>query len=359
MTPRHPVAGTPVEVPEGMRSGIRGFWYPILRADELERGATCPLRRLGEDLVAWRDSSGEPHVFSDRCPHRSSPLSLGIVRDDRIECRYHGLQFDASGRCRRVPVERADDGPHCEQLRATAHPCEERAGYLWCFVGGDAAASTPPLELEPEVVGPEYEWFLVSATFEANWLTVLENALDPAHVPFLHRDAPFLPNDPEQTLDWFLPDRVVSETKTVPRPSGLGQREVVLQIASRKSAAEEVEEFYPPNLNKIPIPLPDGGEPMMSLHYHTPVDETRTMGYWYMTRRVVSDEERERWRGLWEAFVGPATDRIYEQDVEICEAQTRARRAGTSERLLPQDGGYLRARRRLVELYCREQEQRT
>jgi phenylpropionate dioxygenase-like ring-hydroxylating dioxygenase large terminal subunit len=309
------------------------------------------IRRLGEDLVLWRDATGTARLFADRCPHRSSPLSLGLIAGDRLECWYHGLQFDADGRCRRVPIERVDDGPLCAEFRAQTHPCEERAGYIWAFLGDGDTTVVPPLQLEEEVTSENFEWFLVSLRYDADWLTVLENALDPSHVPFLHRDAPFLPQEHEQVLDWFLPARVASRTEEVPLRSG-GTRTAVTQVATRSAGGDEVEVFYPPNLNKIPVPLPDGGEPMWSLHYHTPIDAETTMGYWYMVRRVDSDEARARWRDLWESFVGPATERLYEQDAQICAAQAQRRQEDLGdERLLPQDGGYLRARRLLVEMY--------
>jgi phenylpropionate dioxygenase-like ring-hydroxylating dioxygenase large terminal subunit len=338
-------------VPVGMRAGLRGFWYPVLRAEELPADAPLALRRLGEDLVLWKDPSGRPRLFTDQCPHRSAPLSLGVIRGDRLECWYHGLQFDREGRCRRVPIERVDDGPHAGEFRVRTYPCEERAGYIWAYLHDGEVDVVPDLELEQEVTDPEYQSFPFSLKFDADWLTVLENALDPAHVPFLHRDAPFLPKNREQTLAWFLPSSVSSRTEVVSTPSGHGTRRAILQVASRPHGGDEVEVFYPPNLNKIPVPLPDGGEPMWSVHYHTPVDETDTMGYWYLARRVRSDEERERWGNLWNEFVGPATARIFAQDAQVCAAQVRRRKSGAQQRFLPQDGGYLRARRVLVDMY--------
>jgi phenylpropionate dioxygenase-like ring-hydroxylating dioxygenase large terminal subunit len=338
-----------------MLDGIRDHWYAILPAEELGHTEPLALRRLGEDLVLWRDSTGRPRLFADRCPHRSSPLSLGSIDGDRLECWYHGLQFGGDGACRRVPVERRDDGPLCGELRARAYPCEERGEYLWGYLTDGDVDVVPRLELEPEVTSDDYLWFRTSLRYEADWLTVLENALDPGHVPFLHGDAPFLPDDANQTLDWFLPSRVTSRTEEVPSPSGEGVRTAVLQVATRPSGGDEVELFYPPNLNKIPVPLPDGGEPMWSIHYHTPIDASTTMGYWYLCRRVCNDDERDRWRSMWETFVGPATERVYEQDGQICAAQVRRRgTAGAGrgeERWLPQDGGFLRARRLLVEMH--------
>lgn len=338
-------------VPAGMLAGLRGHWYPILPVGELASDAPLALRRLGEDLVLWKDRSGIPRLFSDQCPHRSAPLSLGMIRGERLECWYHGLQFDGEGRCRRVPIDRVDDGPHTGEFQARAYPCEERAGYIWAYLHDGEVYAVPDLELEPEITDPEYRWFPYSLRIDADWLTVLENALDPAHVPFLHRDAPFLPKDREQTLAWFLPSSVASRSESVPTPSGRGARRAIFQVASRPDGGDEVEVFHPPNLNRIPVPLPDGGEPMLSVHYHTPVDDTATMGYWYLARRVRTDEERARWDALWNDFVGPATARVYDQDAQICAAQVRQRKSGARPRFLPQDGGYLRARRVLIEMY--------
>ena len=58
---------------------------------------------LGDAIVLYRDSEGKPVALEDRCVHRSVPLSLGRVRGDRIECGYHGMQFDGRGQCVRIP----------------------------------------------------------------------------------------------------------------------------------------------------------------------------------------------------------------------------------------------------------------
>ena len=50
--------------------------------------------------------------FLDACPHRTVPLSYGKVVNDRLQCGYHGWEFDLEGRCRRVPSLTGDpDSP--------------------------------------------------------------------------------------------------------------------------------------------------------------------------------------------------------------------------------------------------------
>src|SRR4051812_14731371 len=90
-------------VPAGVGMGLRNYWYPILMSEELPSGRALSVRRLGEDLVAWRGGDGRPHVLVDRCPHRVARLSLGRVMGDNLQCAYHGLRFDGSGRCVMMP----------------------------------------------------------------------------------------------------------------------------------------------------------------------------------------------------------------------------------------------------------------
>ena len=61
---------------------------------------------LGEahPVVIFRKESGQAVAMADRCPHRFAPLSLGRVVGDAVECGYHGLTFDCSGRCIRNPT---------------------------------------------------------------------------------------------------------------------------------------------------------------------------------------------------------------------------------------------------------------
>ena len=53
--------------------GIRNYWYPVFRSADLGRGPVG-IKRLGEDLVLWRDADGCPRVFHDTCAHRGARL---------------------------------------------------------------------------------------------------------------------------------------------------------------------------------------------------------------------------------------------------------------------------------------------
>ena len=74
---------------------MRNHWYPVAFASELPRGAPTGSRPtdpygfqlLGDPIVLFRDQHGAAQCVQDKCSHRSAPLSVGTVRDGRLECK--------------------------------------------------------------------------------------------------------------------------------------------------------------------------------------------------------------------------------------------------------------------------------
>src|SRR3954447_6096858 len=62
-----------------MGSLFREYWLPVLLSSELpERdGAPTRIRVLGENLVAFRDTSGRIGLLDELCEHRCAPLYFG------------------------------------------------------------------------------------------------------------------------------------------------------------------------------------------------------------------------------------------------------------------------------------------
>jgi len=82
---------------------LRNYWYVAAYDHEIGR---CPLGRiiLGEPIVFYRLEDGTPVALEDRCAHRHLPLSMGTLVGDVLQCHYHGLRYDKTGTCVRVPV---------------------------------------------------------------------------------------------------------------------------------------------------------------------------------------------------------------------------------------------------------------
>ena len=125
-------------------------WFAVALSADLEPGMAIGTRLHGVELVAWRDQSGEAHVWPDRCPHRGMRLSFGFVRGDRLACLYHGWQFDGAGQCRFIPAHPALAVP--PTIHAATSDCVERHGMVWTRrTGADIKQPewSAPLEATP------------------------------------------------------------------------------------------------------------------------------------------------------------------------------------------------------------------
>jgi 5,5'-dehydrodivanillate O-demethylase len=84
---------------------LRCYWHPIAPAVELDANPVKKVRLLGEDLVLYRDRSGNLGLIDDRCPHRRTSFESGIPEDEGLRCPYHGWRFGANGQCLEQPGE--------------------------------------------------------------------------------------------------------------------------------------------------------------------------------------------------------------------------------------------------------------
>ena len=164
---------------------LRRHWHPIAGVDELERQAIKAVRLMGEDLVLFKDLSGQYGLTDRHCAHRRADLSYGFVEDQGIRCHYHGWQFNAQGQCVAAPFEDQVD-PQCrlrQKVRLKAYPVQARAGLLWAYLGPLPAPELP--DWEP------FHWpnGFVQAVFAevpCNWLQTQENSIDPVHFEWMH-----------------------------------------------------------------------------------------------------------------------------------------------------------------------------
>ena len=115
---------------------LRNYWYVAATDSEIGRK---PFRRIimNEPVVFYRTEDGAPVALEDRCPHRRLPLSMGkLVDGDVLQCYYHGLRFDRTGACVRVPGQ--------DMIPATArvkkYPVVDRYKWLWIWMGDPALA---------------------------------------------------------------------------------------------------------------------------------------------------------------------------------------------------------------------------
>jgi vanillate O-demethylase monooxygenase subunit len=161
---------------------MRHCWHPVARSNEVTDAPTRALL-LGEPLVLFR-SKGRVVCFTDRCPHRRAPLSLGSCDGENLRCAYHGWKFDGDGRCVEIPAL----GPGASlppQARLTAVArVEERSGMI--FVAPESPIA--PLGRIEESEDASFEMGeLPPMRARASAGLLADNFLDMAHFPFVHR----------------------------------------------------------------------------------------------------------------------------------------------------------------------------
>ena len=156
-------------------------WYAVLESTQLGH-RPVGLRRFGLSVVAWRDELGAPVLQEDRCPHRSAKLSLGPLVDGAITCPFHGWKFGADGACRYIP----EIGRGAARIRVSTFPTREAHGLVWVWWGPPEEASQAPLPWFENLA----EGYVVRG-FREVWPThftrAVENQLDWAHLPYVHR----------------------------------------------------------------------------------------------------------------------------------------------------------------------------
>jgi phthalate 4,5-dioxygenase len=164
---------------------FRRYWLPAMLSEELPE-PDCPpvkLRLLGEDLLAFRMTSGQVAVVDRWCPHRNANLYWGRNEENGIRCVYHGWKFDASGQCVDMPNE-PPSSTFASRICIPAYQTRERGDVIWVYMG--------PEDVTPEL--PDLEWLKVPANQRivskriqfCNWLQNLEGEVDSSHVSFLH-----------------------------------------------------------------------------------------------------------------------------------------------------------------------------
>ncbi len=270
---------------------LKNAWYVATWDHEIGRDLT-PVTMLGENIVLYRLQNGKLAALEDACPHRKLPLSMGRIKGDDVECGYHGLTFDCSGACTRVPG--AERIPHVACVRS--YPVEERYGLVWVWMG-EAAKADPAEIFRVEHFG-DPSWGVnrgESMTINCNYLYMTDNLLDPSHVAWVHQSS-FASSACEETplettvkSDGVVVWRWMLDSDPAPFYAPF------LQFEGKCDRKQHYEVRYPSNaiIKAIFAPSGFGGEGrelpantflMDSYNFMTPVDENRTKYYWFQMR---------------------------------------------------------------------------
>ncbi len=165
------------------RDFVHNSWYVAAWSGDVGRSLLAR-QILGENLVLYRKVDGTPVALTDRCAHKLAPLSRGELVGDLVQCGYHGMQYDGTGRCVRIPGQ----PPIPPTARVQSYPLVEKYNAIWIWMGDVALADPARIIDIPEYGKPG--WALVDGqylNFQTNYLNLTDNLVDPAHTSYVHK----------------------------------------------------------------------------------------------------------------------------------------------------------------------------
>jgi vanillate O-demethylase monooxygenase subunit len=156
--------------------------------------------------VLYRDAQGVAAGLADRCCHRGTPLHLGRVTPDGLECGYHGLVFARDGACVRIPGQTRVQ----PNARVRGYPIVEQNGFVWIWMGEPDAADRKLLVEYPYHDDPA-RWPHKHTTYPiaANYMHLVDNLMDLTHLGYVHGGT--IGGDPNTHVDARM------ETHATPR----------------------------------------------------------------------------------------------------------------------------------------------
>jgi phenylpropionate dioxygenase-like ring-hydroxylating dioxygenase large terminal subunit len=268
---------------------MRRYWVPALYSHQLPEvdGPPVRVKLLSEELVAFRDSTGQVGLLEEHCAHRGASLYWGRNEECGLRCVYHGWKYDRTGQCVDQPAE-PEESTFKDRIMLTAYPCRERGGVVWTYMG--------PPALQPAL--PEYEWavvpdshrFVTRHVQECNWLQGVEGGFDPTHVPFLHREAAYFGlDDPSGAA--VLKRLLYKQTEIYPLAGGYAF------ASNRDNGAGGLEwsvEHWLLPFHKLIRGF--GPDALIGTHMWMPIDDETCMTYTveYHPDRSLTDEDVER-----------------------------------------------------------------
>ena len=274
-------------------------WHVLGPSSAFPEASVSKARLLGEDLVVWR-LGGAPRVWQDLCAHRGTRLSLGTVRDGRLNCGYHGWSYDESGQCVKFPSHPEQVPPHTASVRT--YRTMEEYGYVWASLGN------------PPSVVPEFnEWEDPSYRkihcgpyrYRASATRAVENFLDVGHFPFVHGGLLGDEAHPE-----------IRDYEVESDPSGIEARNVVVWqpdpdgTGNGKTVSYTYRVVRP--FTAYLVKHMDDGDFAIQLNV-TPVDESNCMGWMCLAINYSPETPESELRAY--------QDKITGQDVPVVESQ--------------------------------------
>ena len=278
---------------------LKNAWYVAGWSTEYGQKLVAQ-RLLNECVVLYRKQDGTPVALEDACPHRKLPLSKGALKDDAIECGYHGLTFDGSGKCIAAPTQ-PEQIP--EKARVRSYPVVDRYRLLWIWMGEPELADPNDIVHIENFDNPD--WGCTEGgtmEMECNYLWICDNLLDPSHVAWVHVSSFAGAGTDDGQLDLHRTDSGVTVSRWIYGQPPSPYYSDLVKFEGECDRLQHYELRIPSiAINKsVYTPVGTGGPDKpavdktyinVSYNFMTPVDDGLTRYFWFQHRNTDANDE--------------------------------------------------------------------
>ena len=118
---------------------FRPAWASLGRADRLAAGGDyAAIELAGVPLILLRDKAGRLRAFANSCRHRGTKLLEGSGRCRTVTCPFHGWVYGLDGALVHAPAMERAEGFALEDYGLLPLRLEERDGFLFVNLDGQA-----------------------------------------------------------------------------------------------------------------------------------------------------------------------------------------------------------------------------
>lgn len=147
-----------------------GNWYVVGATSDVRDDRPMARTIAGQEVVVWRDATGQLVAGPGICPHLGAPLRDSPVRCGTLVCHWHGLGLRGTSFAGWEPLPVHDDGV-----------------LVWVRlddVGGEVPLEAPVVPVRPALAGAVSAVYVGVGTCEPE--DVVANRLDPWHGAWFH-----------------------------------------------------------------------------------------------------------------------------------------------------------------------------
>ena len=261
---------------------IKNFWYAIEFSEEIT-SEPKRLTILGQELVAYRDTKGNPVIMSDLCIHRGGAISDGFLEGDCIRCPYHGWKYAPDGECVEIPANPPGRSIP-KKARVDSYPAVDKYNWVWVFLGDLPEAERAPISELPHFDNPDLRRLTGIYEWPVHYARALENGIDFSHGAWVHGGA-FGNRDEPEIEDYevnYLSDLSASATIHFrPQPvKGLWRR--LYKKEKVQPYILVTNTWWMPNVTLLEVRLPFGFQRLFNAH--VPITENKTITKWQLLR---------------------------------------------------------------------------